>query len=237
MARRTLLNAAVVAVAIAATATTATAATQGSLGSTSTGSVSISASIPSRVRISGLSDVAFTNVDPSLDAANAQDVCVWSNTSTKGYRITASGSGTANAFTLANAAFGCPLYGRVERDLGSERRNGLDRGFRAHRPHVDRDQRQLRVGPVHKRQPDRQDRCCRPPGHECSDELYRHADPARRARIIVQTDGASAVPCRRPRKDAQRIGASQGGIVCPGLGAGPAGDRYRASLAARSPAA
>jgi hypothetical protein len=108
MARRNLLNAAVVAVAIVATATTASAATQGSLGSTSTGSVSISASIPSRVRISGLSDVAFSNVDPSLDAANAQNVCVWSNTSTKGYRITASGSGAANAFTLANAALVVP---------------------------------------------------------------------------------------------------------------------------------
>ncbi len=108
MAGRNLFKAAVVAVATAATATPASAATQGSLASSSTGSVSISASIPSRVRISGLSDVAFTNVDPSLDAANAQNVCVWSNTSTKGYQITASGSGAGNAFTLANAALIVP---------------------------------------------------------------------------------------------------------------------------------
>ena len=87
---------------------TAQAATQGSLGATSTGSVSISASIPSRVRISGLSDVAFTSVDPSIDASNAQNVCVWSNTSTKGYRVTATGSGAGNAFTLANAALTVP---------------------------------------------------------------------------------------------------------------------------------
>lgn len=87
---------------------TAQAATQGSLGSTSTGSVSISASVPSRVRISGLSDVALTNVDPSVDASNAQNVCVWSNTSTKGYNITATGSGAGNAFTLANAALTVP---------------------------------------------------------------------------------------------------------------------------------
>lgn len=86
----------------------AQAATQGSLGSTSTGSVSISASVPSRVRISGLSDVALTNVDPSLDASNAQNVCVWSNTSTKGYNITAAGSGAGSAFTLANAALTVP---------------------------------------------------------------------------------------------------------------------------------
>ena len=98
-------TAAGLAVLLAVTASgAAQAATQGSLGATSTGSVSISASVPSRVRISGLSDVAFTNVDPSLNAANAQNVCVWSNTSTNGYQVTASGSGAANAFTLANAA-------------------------------------------------------------------------------------------------------------------------------------
>ena len=107
-AQRNLLKGAVAALATVAAATTAPAATQGSLGSTSTGSVSLSASIPSRVRISGLSDVAFTSVDPSLDAANAQNVCVWSNTGTRGYRLTATGSGAANAFTLANAALTVP---------------------------------------------------------------------------------------------------------------------------------
>jgi hypothetical protein len=97
--------ASVIALAIAGTAQ---AATQGSQGATSTGSVSISASVPNRVRISGLSDVAFTNVDPSVDASNAQNVCVWSNTSTKGYNITASGSGAGSAFTLSNAALTVP---------------------------------------------------------------------------------------------------------------------------------
>ncbi len=60
------------------------------------------------MRISGLSDVAFTNVDPTVDAANAQNVCVWSNTGTKGYRLTATGSGASNAFTLANASLTVP---------------------------------------------------------------------------------------------------------------------------------
>lgn len=87
---------------------TADASTQGSLGTTSTGSVSISASVPSRVRISGLTDVAFTNVDPAVDASNAQNVCVWSNTSTRGYQLTATGSGAGNAFTLANASLTVP---------------------------------------------------------------------------------------------------------------------------------
>lgn len=82
----------------------AAASTQGAFGSTSTGSVTINASVPGRVRISGLSDVTFSNADPSVAASNAQNVCVWSNTSTRGYTITATGSGASNAFTLASGA-------------------------------------------------------------------------------------------------------------------------------------
>ena len=78
------------------------APTQGTLGATSTGVINISASVPNRARITGLSDVAFTNQDPNTAASNAQNVCVWSNTATKAYTITASGSGTASAFTLTN---------------------------------------------------------------------------------------------------------------------------------------
>jgi hypothetical protein len=86
----------------------ANGATQGSLGTTSTGTVGVSVSVPNRVQISGLTDVAFTNQDPSVAASNAQNVCVWSNTSTRGYNVTASGSGTAGAFTLANASLTVP---------------------------------------------------------------------------------------------------------------------------------
>lgn len=86
----------------------ASAATQGTLGATSTGTVSISASVPARARISGLVDVAFTNQDPASAASFAQDVCVWSNTATKGYSIMASGDGTASAFTLAGASTTVP---------------------------------------------------------------------------------------------------------------------------------
>lgn len=87
---------------------TAFAATQGSLGTTSTGSISIGASVPNRVQLSGLTDVSFANQDPATPAANAQSVCVWSNTSTKGYNVTASGSGAGSAFTLANGALNVP---------------------------------------------------------------------------------------------------------------------------------
>lgn len=81
---------------------------QGSLGNTSEGSVTISASVPSRVRISGLSDVSLLNQDPSAAASAAQDVCVWSNTATRGYTITASGNGSGNAFTLSDGSNSTP---------------------------------------------------------------------------------------------------------------------------------
>jgi hypothetical protein len=93
---------------LALLATGASAATQGTLGSTSTGSVSINASVPNRIQLTGLTDVSFLNQDPAVAAASTQNVCVWSNTSTKGYFVTATGSGTASAFTLANGALTVP---------------------------------------------------------------------------------------------------------------------------------
>lgn len=88
----------------------ALASTQGTFGSTSTGSVTINASVPGRVRISGLSDVTFSSVDPSVLASNAQNVCVWSNTSTRRYSITATGSGTGSALTLSSGALPAVPY-------------------------------------------------------------------------------------------------------------------------------
>ena len=89
-------------------ASAAEAATQGSLGATSTGTLSVSVSVPGRVQLSGLTDVAFTNQDPSVAALNAQNMCVWSNTGTRGYNIDASGSGSAGAFMLANGGLTVP---------------------------------------------------------------------------------------------------------------------------------
>jgi hypothetical protein len=80
------------------------AASQGTLGATSTGSVTITASVPTRARITGLTDIAFTNQDPSVAASSAQNLCVWSNTATKAYTITATGNGAASAFTLSNGS-------------------------------------------------------------------------------------------------------------------------------------
>ena len=105
------LNAIAICGAVTATALAATpahAATNGSLGATSTGTVTITASVPNRARITGLSDVAFTNQDPASAASSAQNVCVWSNTATKRYTITATGDGSGGAFTLTNAALTVP---------------------------------------------------------------------------------------------------------------------------------
>lgn len=87
--------------AVLASASDAMAATDGTLGATSTGTININASVANRVRITGLTDVSFLNQDAGTAASNAQDICVWSNTATKGYSISATGNGTAGAFTLA----------------------------------------------------------------------------------------------------------------------------------------
>lgn len=78
--------------------------TQGSLGATSQGSVQISATVPPRVQISGLTDLAVGTLDPTTASTSTENVCVWSNTSTKGYNLTATGDGggTGNTFKLAS---------------------------------------------------------------------------------------------------------------------------------------
>jgi hypothetical protein len=91
-------------VLLACSSFAAQAASDGTLGATSQGTVGLSASVPSRVQISKLTDVAFTNQDPGTAASNAQSVCVFSNTATKGYNIKATGSGASSAFTIANGA-------------------------------------------------------------------------------------------------------------------------------------
>jgi hypothetical protein len=96
------------ALATALTSSPAFAASQGTLGATSTGTVNITASVPSRARITGLTDVDFSNQDPGTAASSAQDVCVWSNTATKGYTVTATGSGAASAFTLTDGSATVP---------------------------------------------------------------------------------------------------------------------------------
>lgn len=107
---------------------TAFGATQGLAGATSTGSIQIGASVPNRVQISGLNDVSFTNQDPLISAANAQNVCVWSNTATKGYNVTATGSGAASAFTLASGALTVPYSVEWAASSGQSAGTALTKG-------------------------------------------------------------------------------------------------------------
>ena len=94
---------------LASATSSAFAATQGTAGLTSTGTVTINATISPRVDITNLSDVTFTDSDlgPIINTASqstkASNVCVWSNNADRSYYITASGSGASNAFTLANS--------------------------------------------------------------------------------------------------------------------------------------
>lgn len=97
-----------VALGAAGVATPANAATDGALGATSTGSVDITASVPNRARISNLADIDFSNQDPASAASDAQNICVWSNTATKAYTITATGDGASSAFTLTDGTATVP---------------------------------------------------------------------------------------------------------------------------------
>ena len=106
----------------------ASAATNGSFGSTSTGNVNINASVPNRVRLSGLTDVSLLNLDPTVDATSAQNVCVFSNTATRGYSITATGSGAASAFTLSAGASNVPYSVEWSDTVNAASGSGLTAG-------------------------------------------------------------------------------------------------------------
>lgn len=79
------------------------AATQGTLGPTSTGTVTISLTVPQLVRISGLSDIALGTVNGPFPVAGNTTACIYSNNSGN-YAVTVTGNGTASAFTVAGPA-------------------------------------------------------------------------------------------------------------------------------------
>lgn len=86
----------------------ALAATQGAVGSTSTGSVTITATVPNLVRITNLDDIALGSWSGTGDLAGGDNVCVWSTT--RRYRITATGSGAGGAFTLSDGGTNTVAY-------------------------------------------------------------------------------------------------------------------------------
>lgn len=56
-----------------------------------------------KVRITNLSDIAFgTIANLNVDAVRNENVCVYSDTNTNGYNVTATGSGPSGSFRLAS---------------------------------------------------------------------------------------------------------------------------------------
>jgi hypothetical protein len=86
----------------------AVAATQGTPGPTSTGTVTINASITPEVNITNLDDFTFTATElrtalnTGADGTQFDRVCVWSNNPDRSYFITATGNGAGSAFSLTD---------------------------------------------------------------------------------------------------------------------------------------
>ena len=95
--KQVVLGGAIAALSSGAYAVTA----DGVVGFTSTGTVDIFLGVTDEVQISGLSDInlAFTGVDET----GSTTACVYRN-GTGLYTVTASGNGTANAFTLTDGS-------------------------------------------------------------------------------------------------------------------------------------
>ncbi|MBL0317870.1 MAG: hypothetical protein IPP74_00955 [Alphaproteobacteria bacterium] len=85
------------------------AATQGTLGATSTGSVDISVTKPSRARISNLNDLTLASwVDGDGNQTLTDDVCIYSTSASGAYTVLATGDGASNAFTLTDGSATLP---------------------------------------------------------------------------------------------------------------------------------
>ena len=84
----------------------AMAATQGTPGPTSTGTITINATITPEVNITNLDDITFdatqlrTALNTGATAIGFDNVCVWSNNPDRSYFITATGDGAGGVFTL-----------------------------------------------------------------------------------------------------------------------------------------
>lgn len=61
-----------------------------------------------RARITGLSDVAFGTINGTGDQTASQSLCAYSSSSTNGYSVMASGSGSGGAFALSSGAAQLP---------------------------------------------------------------------------------------------------------------------------------
>jgi len=79
-------------------------ATDGTVGATSTGSTTISITIPTLVRITDVQNLNLGTFTGSGDLVADDSVCIYTNLAAATYKVTAVGNGLASAFTLKNAA-------------------------------------------------------------------------------------------------------------------------------------
>ena len=75
------------------------AASDGSLGASSTGSATISITLPTKVVVSDVDDLAFGTWDASsATMTQADEVCIFTSNPSGQYRVTLSGDGTGSSF-------------------------------------------------------------------------------------------------------------------------------------------
>lgn len=77
-------------------------AADGTLGTTSTGTSTVSVTVPNLVLITDVGNLALGTWSGSGDEEGDDDVCIYTNKAAATYFVTASGSGAASAFTLAS---------------------------------------------------------------------------------------------------------------------------------------
>lgn len=80
----------------------ALAATDGTLGTTSTGTTSITVTIPKLIRARSFSDFSLGTYSGAGDVTGNDDLNISINYVPGTYRVTASGSGAASAFTITD---------------------------------------------------------------------------------------------------------------------------------------
>lgn len=108
-------------------ATPVLAATDGTPGPTSTGTVTINASITPEVAISDLDDFTFTAtqlqtaLNTGAASAITDDICLWTNNVDDRLFVTATGDGAGGAFTLTDGTRTLPYTVRMSTTTGITR--------------------------------------------------------------------------------------------------------------------
>lgn len=82
----------------------AMAASDGTLGTTSTGTSTISVTVPALIKITGVADLALGTWAGSGAMTGNDDVCIYTNKAAGNYRVTATGSGGGGAFTITDGS-------------------------------------------------------------------------------------------------------------------------------------